>query len=57
MSSKLTLNHIVGMIQSEELKGRSMGLSIEDTTDAHYSGETMTLGQDQSCTREKQLEV
>ena len=54
MSSKLTLNHIVGMIQSEELQRRSMGLSKEDTSDVHNCGETTTVGEDQSCTTEKQ---
>ena len=53
-SSKLTLNHIVGMIQSEELQRRSMGLSKEDTSDVHNCGETTTVGEDQSCTTEKQ---
>ena len=43
-SAKLTLDDTLGQELSEELRRKSLGLSVEDTAEAHYSEETSTSG-------------
>ena len=43
-SSKLTLDDTVGLVLSEELQRKSMGIFVKETADAHYCEETSTSG-------------
>ena len=43
-SVKLTLDDTLGQVLSEELRRKSLGLSVEDTAEAHYSEETSASG-------------
>ena len=50
-SSKLTLDDTRGLVLPKELRRKSMGLSLEETTEAHYSEETSTFERAQNHTR------
>ena len=55
-SLKLTLDEAIGTILSEDIQQRSMGLSIEDNAEAHFSIETaLRIGQSQKAGRRGEL--
>ena len=49
--AKRTLDDMLGQVLSEELRRKSLGLSVEDTAEAHYSEETSTSGRARNRTR------